>query len=136
VRTSSFKKEEPEVVSSPVCDSTSDDTSSLEEDTHSEHGNLSATLTPIGSVTQLLKLLKVSPGFYKLSEFDCRIGLNASQIHATYPCLLDQQNKIFYIFMGDIPIEKFSKSTLMNLANYAEKNGASSAIFVQNRNHL
>jgi alcohol dehydrogenase class IV len=37
--------------------------------------------------------------------------------------------------MGDVPIEKFNKSTFMNLANYAEKNGAQSMILVQDRNH-
>jgi len=37
--------------------------------------------------------------------------------------------------MEDTPITKFNKSTLMNLSNYAEKNGASCAIFIQSRNH-
>jgi len=68
-------------------------------------------------------------------EFDSRIGLNGSQIHSTFPCLLDSENKRFYIWLGDITIGKFTKSTFMNLANFAETKGAQEMIFVLMRDH-
>jgi len=121
----SFKKEDVHVGSPVVAESTSEDSYSNEDED-----------SPHGSCSKLLKLLKTSEGFYKLSEFDCRVGLNAAHLHANYPCLLDTQHNRFFVWMGDVPIDKFNKSTFMNLANYAEKNGATSMILVQSRNHV
>jgi len=111
-------------MNSPVAaaDSTSDDSISIEEGDK-------------GSCQKLRKLFKVKEGQDNIYEFDSRIGLNGSQIHSTFPCLLDAENKRFYIWLGDITINKFTKSTFMNLANFAESKGAKSMVFVLLRDH-
>jgi hypothetical protein len=37
--------------------------------------------------------------------------------------------------MGALGMEKFNKSTFMNIATYAENNGAKSLILIQDRDH-
>ena len=81
------------------------------------------------------KLFKVKQEKSADYEFDSRIGLNGSQIHSTFPCLLDSENKRFYVWLGDITIDKFTKSTFMNLANFGESKEALSMVFVQLRDH-
>jgi hypothetical protein len=49
---------------------------------------------------------------------------------------MDEENKRFIVSLGDITIDKFTKSTFMNLANFAEEKGATSMVFVQNRDHV
>jgi len=80
-------------------------------------------------------MIKVNNDKFKLMEFEAKVGLNASQVHHLYPCLLDEDSKRFYVFMGDVTLDKFNKSTFMNLANFAELNGAISMVLVQNREH-
>lgn len=48
---------------------------------------------------------------------------------------MDQENCRFYVWMGDATIEKFTKSTFMNLVDFAEKAGATSIILIQTRAH-
>jgi hypothetical protein len=79
--------------------------------------------------------LKVKDDKFKLFDFDAKVGLNASQVHSNYPCLLDEEHKRFYVWLGDVPLDKFNKSTFLNLANFAENNGASKMVLIQNRDH-
>lgn len=113
-------------MNSPVAaaDSTSDDTSSNEDG--------DAT----GSCSKLRKLFRVPENKDIAYEFDSRIGLNGSQVHCTFPCLLDQENKRFYVWLGDITIDKLTKSTFLNIADFAENKGAQSMVFVQLRDHV
>jgi len=48
---------------------------------------------------------------------------------------LDEENKRFYIWLGDITIDKFTKSTFMNLVTFAESKGAVNMTFIQTRDH-
>jgi len=48
---------------------------------------------------------------------------------------MDNENKRFYIWLGDITVNKFTKSTFMNLANFAESKGALSMVLVLIRDH-
>jgi len=48
---------------------------------------------------------------------------------------MDSENKRFIIWLGDITIDKFTKSTFMNLADFAESKDATSLVFVQMRDH-
>jgi len=48
---------------------------------------------------------------------------------------MDNENKRFYIWLGDITVSKFTKSTFMNLANFAESKGALSMVLVLIRDH-
>jgi len=111
-------------MNSPVgAESTSDDSDSIED----------ADAT--GSCSKLRKLFKVKENKDSAFEFDSRVGLNGSQIHSTFPCLLDEENKRFYVWLGDITINKFTKSTFMNLADFAESKSATSMVLVQVRDH-
>jgi len=47
----------------------------------------------------------------------------------------DDSTKIFYIWLGDLSIEKFTKTIYMNLVNFAEKAGSSKMILIQDRDH-
>jgi len=111
---------------SPVAqaDSTSEDSDTIEEG------------VAYGSCSKLAKIFKLTPEKYSVYEFDSRVGLNCSQILATFLCIMDEENKRFIVSLGDITIDKFTKSTFMNLANFAEEKGATSMVFVQNRDHV
>jgi hypothetical protein len=68
-------------------------------------------------------------------EFDSRVGLNGQKCLWKFPCILDLTHNIFFVWMGDVTIDKFTKSTFMNLVGFAEKSGAKQMILVQNRQH-
>lgn len=74
----SLKKERSELdFSAARCrnDSTSDDSQSIEEDEDS---------------SILARLFKVQENQSTIFEFESRVGLNGSQVHSSFPCLLDQ----------------------------------------------
>jgi len=110
---------------SPVAlvDSTSDDSDSLDDQSQ------------FGSCSKMAKMFKVQENKFHAYDFDSRVGLNCSQIHCTFNCLLDEANQRFYVWMGDITVDKLTKSTFLNLANFADKNGATKMILIQNRDH-
>jgi len=72
---------------------------------------------------------------YRLFEFDSRVGLNASHTHHSFPCLFNEETKVFYVMLGSATVDKFTKSTFMNLASFAEKSGAKQIVLVQKREH-
>jgi hypothetical protein len=87
----------------------------------------------VGSCSKLLKIVDVSEENAKLFELDSRVGLNGSQCHWSFPCLLDEVTLNFYVMLGNVTIEKFTKSTFLNLVAYAEKSGAKQMVLVQKR---
>jgi len=114
-----LKRDGAEKSHSPVLvDSTSEDSDSLD---HIEGEN--------GSI-KLMKILNVVDDKFRLIDFDARVGLNAAKVYHNFPCLLDEENRRFYVYLGDVSIEKFNKSTFMNLANFAEENGAKTMILI------
>jgi len=48
----------------------------------------------------------------------------------------DEETKRFYVWLGDVTIDKFTKTTFLNLVNFAEKAGSTKMILVQNRDHV
>jgi hypothetical protein len=123
----SSKKDESEGMNSPVAaaDSTSDDTSSNEDgDASGKCPHSKLTPLCVGSCSKLRKLFRVPENKDIAYEFDSRVGLNGSQVHCTFPCLLDSENKRFYVWLGDITIDKLTKSTFLNIADFAENKGA------------
>lgn len=113
-----------------LADSTSDDSESVDNGAAS-HGTKIILINPIiGSCLKLMKLIKLNDDKFKLMDFDAKVGLNASVLHHNYPCLLDEDKNKFYVWLGDITIDKFNKSAFMNLANFAESNGATSMVLV------
>jgi len=102
---------------------------STSEDTSSQDGSE-------GYYGKMLQLFKGERDQFSAVEFDSRVGLNCSQIHSTFQCLLDSGNKRFYVWLGDMTIDKLTKSSFLNLANFAEERFASKMILILNRDHF
>jgi len=102
-----------------VVESTSDESESSDEG-----------VSPHGACSKLFKIVDVSEENAKLFELDSRVGLNGSQCHWSFPCLLDEVTLNFYVMLGNVSIEKFTKSTFLNIVDYAEKSGAKQLILV------
>lgn len=68
-------------------------------------------------------------------EFDSRVGLNGQQCLWKFPCILEEVHHRFFVWLGDVSIEKFTKSTFMNLVDFADKAHSQKLVLVQNRNH-
>lgn len=77
-----------------------------------------------------MKMVKANEENLKLFEFDARVGLNGAHCQWNFPCLYNEENKTFFIWLGDVTIDKFTKTTFMNLVDFAEKTGASNMILV------
>lgn len=68
-------------------------------------------------------------------DLDSRIGLNGSQCFWSFSCLLDESTKKFFVWLGDVTIEKFTKTTFLNFVDFAEKAGANQMVLIQSRDH-
>lgn len=83
----------------------------------------------------MTNVIKVKEGRFRVYEIDSRVGLNGSKSLECFTCLMETESKRFYVWLGDITIDKFTKTTFLNIVSFAEKAGASSMIVVQNRDH-
>lgn len=54
-------------------------------------------------------------------DLDSRVGLNGSHSNWAFSAVLDDATKRFYVWLGETTIDKFTKSTFMNIVNFAEK---------------
>jgi len=81
-------------------------------------------------------VIKVKEGRFRVYELDSRVGLNGSKSLETFDCLMETESKRFFVWLGDISIDKFTKTTFLNMVDFAEKAGASSMVIVQNRDHV
>lgn len=135
IRTSfNSQKKDGHRTQSPVhAESTSDDSDSQGD---AGHGKIiSHLIFVLGSCLKLMNIIKLTDDNFKLMDFDAKVGLNASVLHHNFACLLDQETKRFYVWLGDVTIDKFNKSTFMNLATFAESNSSESMVLIQNRDH-
>jgi len=82
-----------------------------------------------------MKMLDLKEGDYKMYEFDARIGLNGQQCLWKFPCIFEVTHARFFVWMGDVTIDRFTKSTFMNLVGFAEKSCAKQMVLVQTRAH-
>lgn len=80
-------------------------------------------------------MFKVSEGQFKLFDIDSRAGLNGSQAHWSFPCMHDEEFARFYIYLGDVSINMFTKTTFLNLVSFAEKSESKELILVMDRDH-
>jgi len=111
--------------SKAVVESTSDDSESTDEG-----------VAEYGSCAKLVRLIDAKEESTKLFELDSRGGLNGAHCMWSFPCLFDEESKKFFVMLGDITIDKFTKSTFMNLVDFCEKLNATQMILVQNRDHV
>ncbi|CDW75147.1 UNKNOWN [Stylonychia lemnae] len=85
--------------------------------------------------TKLTQILKLQDGMFKFYDIDSRVGLNGSRSLWSFSCLHDEVNSRFFIWLGDLPIEKFTKSTFLNLTNFADKLSCKQVVLIMNRDH-
>ena len=83
----------------------------------------------------LTNIIKVREGRFRMFELDSRVGLNGSQSFVSFDCLMETESKRFFVWLGDITIDKFTKTVFLNIVQFAENAGASSMVIVQNRDH-
>ena len=67
---------------------------------------------------------------HKLYDIDSRVGLNGSKSLWSFACLHDEEHARFFVSIGDITLDKFTKTTFMNLTNFAEKLNCKEMILV------
>lgn len=80
-------------------------------------------------------MFKVAENKAKLFELDSRVGLNGSQSNWSFPCMQDEDSQRFYVWLGDVNIDKFTKTTYLNLVNFAEKALCNKMVLVMDRDH-
>ena len=62
-------------------------------------------------------------------------GLLGTDVHAEFPCVLHVDKRRFFVNIGLIDFKFFTKSTLMNLCNFAEEKGAKELVFLLDKTH-
>lgn len=80
-------------------------------------------------------LFRVKDEHTKMFDLDSRVGLNGSQSNWAFSAVLDDASKRFYIWLGDAGIDKITKSTFLNMVNFAEKQSAKQVVLVMYRDH-
>jgi len=78
----------------------------------------------------MMKLFQISQGQAKHFELDSKVGLNGSKTCWSFPCVYDEQRSKFFVWLGDITIEKFTKTTFLNLTSFDENTGAKQMILI------
>ena len=66
---------------------------------------------------------------------DSCAGLVGSETLRQFPCLLDEDKNSLYVQLGDMDFALFTKSTFMNLCNFAESKGAGKILFTVDSQH-
>jgi len=67
--------------------------------------------------------------------FDVSGGLTGSEVLKHYPCLFHEPSHRFFVWLGDSDVTYFTKSTFLNLCNFAEGAGAHSVTFLVYHEH-
>lgn len=116
-------------------ESTAEDSASTDEEIEG-HSKLNHSLISIAKCQEMTAVIKVKEGRFRVYELDSRVGLNGSKSLEKFDCLMETENKRFFVWLGDISIDKFTKTTFLNIVQFAEKAGASSLVIVQNRDHV
>lgn len=72
---------------------------------------------------------------YKTFVIQSEGGLLGTDVMAEFPCVLHCEKKRFFTALGSTDFQFFTKSTLLNLCNFAEDEGATELVFLLDRNH-
>ena len=67
--------------------------------------------------------------------FEAQAGLSGQETLHRYPCILDPLSSRFFVWLGDLDFALFTKSTFMNLSNFAEQQGAQTITFIIYHEH-
>ena len=80
-------------------------------------------------------LLRLDECQVKNFEIDSRVGISGSQTCWTFPCVYDDSSAKFFVWLGDVPLDRFSKTTFLNLVNFGQNLGATMMVIIMNREH-
>jgi hypothetical protein len=83
----------------------------------------------------MMQLFQCKEGQAKYFDIESKVGLQGSQTCWSYPCIQDAAREKFFVWMGDVPLDRFTKTTFLNLVNFAENAGAKHMILTINREH-
>ena len=83
----------------------------------------------------LVSQLALQEGKFKRFIVDSCAGLLGSETLRQYPCLMDFASGRFYVWLADTDIALFTKSTFMNLCNFAERQGAQKVLLLLDADH-
>lgn len=78
----------------------------------------------------MISLMPNMPNSTRKFLFDACAGLSGSETLSQYPCVFEAESARFFVWLGDTDLSLFTKSTFMNLSNFAESAGARSVIFL------
>ena len=70
---------------------------------------------------------------YQTFTIESKGGLLGTDTLAEFPCVQDCTKQQFFVQIGMTDIVFFTKSTLLNLCDFAEKRGAQELIFILDR---
>jgi len=80
-------------------------------------------------------LLRLDESQVKNFEIDSRVGISGTTTCWKFPCVYDDSTEKFFVWMGDVTIDKFTKTTFLNLVNFAQNLGATNMVLIINREH-
>ena len=96
----------------------SDDSVSTDEGMPT-YGNNTPIHDSVDECARLQHLFRVSNDDMEQFELDSKMGLNGSLDYWSFPCLLDKPSKRFYVWFGETTIDKFTKTTFLNIVSFA-----------------
>lgn len=82
----------------------------------------------------MIELFHIKEGQARCYELDSRVGLNGSKTCWSFPCVSTAQQ--FFVWLGDLAIESFTRTALLNLTSFAERQGAREIVLVLHRDHF
>ena len=80
-------------------------------------------------------LLRLDESQVKYFEIDSRVGISGTQTCWTFPCVYEESSEKFFIWLGDVTVDKFTKTTFLNLVSFGQNLGATMMVLVMNREH-
>ena len=83
----------------------------------------------------MMSLLQCKDGEAKYFDIESKTGLKGSQTCWSFPCIYDQARQKFFVWMGEVTIDRFTRTTYLNLVNFAENQGAKQMVLICNREH-
>ena len=69
-----------------------------------------------------MKLFGAEQKDQKLIDFQAMSGLNGQNTLRVYSCLLEKESRRSFIWLCDVDLASFNKTTLLNLTDFAEEN--------------
>ena len=78
----------------------------------------------------MTSLLPNLPDTCRKFVFDACAGLSGTETLNQYPCIYEPDSARFFVWLGDTDLALFTKSTFMNLSNFAESAGARTVVFL------